>query len=50
MSYLGATEMEKLVAKRKQRDDKKALDDYHSGSKTAEEIIEYILSARQKND
>lgn len=43
-------EMEKLVMKRKQLDDKKVLDAYHSGNKTAEEIIEFILSDRQKND
>ena len=43
-------EMEKLVAKRKQLDDKKVLDAYHSGNKTAEEIIEFILSDGQKQD
>jgi len=37
-------EMEKLLTKRKQRDDKKVLDAYHAGNKTAEEIIEFILS------
>ena len=40
-------EMEKLVAKRKQLDDKKVLDAYHSGNKTAEQIIEFILSDEQ---
>jgi hypothetical protein len=43
-------EMEKLVAKRKQLDDKKVLDAYHSGNKTAEQIIEFILSDEQKSD
>ncbi len=43
-------EMEKLVAKRKQLDDKKVLEAYHSGNKTAEEIIEFIQSDRQKSD
>ena len=43
-------EMEKLVAKRKQLDDKKVLEAYHSGNKTAEEIIEFIRSDRQKSD
>ena len=43
-------EMEKLVTKRKQLDDKKVLDAYHSGNKTAEEIIGFILSDRQKTD
>ena len=43
-------EMEKLVTKRKQLDDKKVLDAYHSGNKTAEEIIEFIRSDRRKPD
>lgn len=43
-------EMEKLVTKRKQLDDKKVLDAYHSGNKTAEEIIEFIRSDKQKTD
>ena len=41
-------EMEKLVTKRKQLDDKKVLDAYHAGNKTAQEIIEFIQSDRQK--
>lgn len=40
-------EMEKLVAKRKQLDDKKVLEAYHSGNKTVEEIIEFIRSDKQ---
>ena len=43
-------EMEKLVKKRKQLDDKKVLDAYHSGNKTAQEMIEFILSDRQRTD
>ena len=43
-------EMEKLVTKRKQLDDKKVLDAYHAGNKTAQEIIEFIQSDRKKTD
>ena len=43
-------EMEKLVTKRKQLDDKKVLDAYHAGNKTAQEIIEFIQSDRQRTD
>ena len=35
-------ELEKLVAKRKEMDDKKVLEAYHSGPKTADEIIAFI--------
>ena len=37
-------ELEKLVAKRKELDDKKVLEAYHSGQKTADEIIVFINS------
>ena len=43
-------EMEKLVTKRKQLDGKKVLEAYHSGNKTAEEIIEFIRSDKPKSD
>ena len=43
-------EMEKRVTKRKQLDDKKVLEAYHSGNKTAEEIIEFIRSDKPKSD
>ena len=43
-------ELEKLVAKRKQMDDKKVLEAYHAGSKTADEIIEFIQSDEKKED
>lgn len=39
-------EMEKLVTKRKQQDDKKVLDAYHAGNKSAEEIIAFIQSEK----
>ena len=35
-------ELEKLVTKRKQLDDKKVLEAYHAGDKTADEIIAFI--------
>jgi len=41
-------EMEKLVTKRKQQDDKKVLDAYHAGNKSAEEIIAFIQSKKTK--
>ena len=37
-------ELEKLVSKRKQLNDKKLLEAYHSGTKTADEIIAFINS------
>lgn len=37
-------ELEKLVAKRKQLEDKKLLQAYHDGDKTADEIIAFIQS------
>ena len=43
-------EMEKLVAKRKQLDDKKVLDAYHAGNKTADEIVAFIKSEKTKAD
>ena len=43
-------ELEKLVAKRKQQNDKKVLDAYHAGTKSAEEIINFILSDQEKSE
>ena len=43
-------EMEKLVEKRKEQNDKKILDAYHAGNKTTEEIIAFIQSDKQKSD
>ena len=37
-------ELEKLVTKRKQLEDKKVLEAYHTGDKTADEIIAFIQS------
>ena len=41
-------ELEKLVTKQKELDDKKVLEAYHAGGKTADEIIEFIQSAAKK--
>ena len=41
-------ELEKLVAKRKELDDKKVLEAYHSGQKTADEIIAFINSGDEE--
>ena len=41
-------ELEKLVAKRKQLEDKKVLEAYHNGGKTADEIIAFIMSGEDK--
>ena len=41
-------ELEKLVEKRKQIDDKKVLEAYHKGGKTADEIIAFILAGEDK--
>lgn len=43
-------EMEKLVAKRKQLEDKRLLEAYHAGDKTADEIIAFIQDQAQKVD
>lgn len=43
-------EMEKLVTKRKQMDDKRLLEAYHAGDKTADEIIAFIQDQAQKPD
>ena len=36
--------LEKLVSKRKELDDKKVLEAYHTGGKTADEIVAFIQS------
>ena len=41
-------ELEKLVSKRKQLEDKKVLEAYHNGGKTADEIIAFIMSGEDK--
>ena len=43
-------ELEKLVTKRKELDDKKVLEAYHAGDKTAAEIIAFIQSAAPKEE
>ena len=43
-------ELEKLIAKRKQLDDKKVLDAYHAGDKTVDEIIGFIQSGAPRAD
>ena len=41
-------ELEKLVTKKKQLEDKKVLEAYHNGGKTADEIIPFIMSGEDK--
>lgn len=41
-------ELEKLTAKRRQLDDKKVLEAYHAGDKTADEIVKYIQSGAKE--
>ncbi len=43
-------ELEKLVTKRKQLDDKKVLEAYHAGDKTADEIVAFIQSAHKQEE
>ena len=43
-------EMEKLVTKRKQMDDKRLLEAYHAGDKTVDEIIAFVQDQAQKSD
>lgn len=42
-------ELKQLVEKRKQQDDKKVLEAYHTGDKTADEIIAFI-QGKQKEE
>lgn len=42
--------LEKLVAKRKQLEDKKVLEAYHAGDKTADEIIAFIQDGSRSTD
>ena len=39
-------ELEKLVTKKKQMDDKRILDAYHASNKTAEEIMAFLNSEK----
>ena len=43
-------ELEKLVTKKKQQDDKKVLEAYHAGEKTADEIVAFIQSAHKSEE
>ena len=43
-------ELEKLVTKKKQLDDKKVLEAYHAGDKTADEIVAFIRSAHKSEE
>ena len=43
-------ELEKLVTKKKQQDDKKVLEAYHAGDKTADEIVAFIQFAHKSEE
>ena len=43
-------ELKKLVTKKKQLDDKKVLEAYHAGDKTADEIVTFIQSAHKSEE
>jgi len=43
-------ELEKLIAKKKQPDDKKVLEAYHAGDKTADEIVAFIRSVHKSEE
>ena len=43
-------ELKKLVDKKKQLDDKRVLEAYHAGNKTADEIVAFIQSNNEKPD
>ncbi|MDD3370120.1 MAG: ErpK protein [Lachnospiraceae bacterium] len=40
-------ELERLVTKRKQLEDKKVLEAYHASTKTADEIIAFLNSSKE---
>ena len=42
-------DLKKLLDKRKERDDKKVLDAYHAGNKTADEIVTFIQTKTVKS-
>ena len=43
-------ELEKLVTKRKQLEDKRILEAYHESDKTADEIVAFLLSKQHGED
>ena len=42
-------ELEKLVTKRKQLDDKRLLEAYHTSERTIDEIIEFLRAGKKRN-
>mgnify|MGYP007069959559 CR=1 FL=1 len=43
-------ELEKLVTKKKQLEDKRILEAYHESDKTADEIIEFLLTKQRDGE
>ena len=43
-------ELERLVTKRKELDDKKVLEAYHAGGKTADEIVAFIRAGEEPEE
>lgn len=43
-------ELEKLIAKRREQDDKKVLAAYHAGDRTADEIVAFIHGTAEGED
>ena len=43
-------ELEKLVTKRKQLDDKKVLEAYHASEKSIEEILAFLKTGKKENE
>lgn len=43
-------ELERLVTKRKELDDKKVLEAYHAGGKTADEIVAFIRTGESQKE
>ena len=43
-------ELEKLVTKKKQLEDKRILEAYHESGKTADEIIEFLLTKQRDGE
>ena len=42
-------ELEKLVTKRKQLNDKRLLEAYHTSERTIDEIIEFLMAGKKRN-
>ena len=43
-------ELEKLVTKRKQLNDKRLLEAYHTSERTIDEIIEFLRAGKKRNE